>query len=210
MSKFDNIELAEMLNTRFCHDMAGPVSAIANGLTFFLNEDNQDMMNDAKDLLTMSSKEALAKLQTYRMAYGRTDKDAEGDITELRDIVTSFFAYSKLDINWPANSGFDVKIDTDLRRLVVNMILFVSQIMPFGGNLAVLKDGNEIKISGNHSRLKEVPENIAILEGDESIELTPSNVTTFFLKTLSDQVGAQLKLEQNTESVSFIANITAI
>ena len=62
----DNIkhemQLSEMINTRFCHDMAGSISAMFNGIEYYneLVGQDEEMQQQAMDLLVMSSKESLA------------------------------------------------------------------------------------------------------------------------------------------------------
>ena len=71
------IRMSELLLTRFTHDIAGPVSAVSNGLDFLMQDSKNaddpggiEIRNQAVDLVEESAKQSLARLQAYRMAYG--------------------------------------------------------------------------------------------------------------------------------------------
>ena len=50
--------LAEMLCTRLCHDLTGPIGAVNNGAEF-LGDEGFDMQNEAVQLILSSAHEAV-------------------------------------------------------------------------------------------------------------------------------------------------------
>ena len=58
----DETRLAEMLCTRLCHDLTGPIGAVNNGAEF-LSEEGFDMQNEAMQLILTSAHEAVNRLQ---------------------------------------------------------------------------------------------------------------------------------------------------
>jgi len=50
----DETRLAEMLCTRLCHDLTGPIGAVNNGAEF-LSEDGFDMQHEAMQLIFTSA-----------------------------------------------------------------------------------------------------------------------------------------------------------
>ena len=130
-SAFREGELALMLCTRLCHDMAGPISSVSNGLEFY-HEVAQDaeMQQQAMDLIEMSSKSGESRLQLNRIAFGRADVTAESDLKEFKNIVTRYFSQGKILVEWDGqhheSTGW---INSEMRRLVASMILLVAQVM---------------------------------------------------------------------------------
>ena len=55
-------DLAALLCSRLCHDLIGPVGAIANGVEFLQMEDDAEMQEQAVGLLAGSAADASAKL----------------------------------------------------------------------------------------------------------------------------------------------------
>lgn len=209
LAGLDSIAFAEMLNTRFCHDMAGPISAIHNGLDYLIDESiPEEMRNQARDLLVLSSKEALAKLQTYRLAYGRASATGESSVAELKDIVQRYFLHGKVALDWP-DGGFSANINNEIRRLLMNMILLVSRMLVYGGTLSVRKEvmphGRRLHVSGAHEKVKHDPELEKILNGLESVGPTPHNVPVLFTAGIAAQRGIRLRFSASDTKVDFTA-----
>src|SRR5918912_397481 len=59
----------ELLAARLCHDLISPVAAIANGAEL-LGEDDPEFARKAAALVGTSAREANARLQFFRFAYG--------------------------------------------------------------------------------------------------------------------------------------------
>lgn len=210
---FEKTLLAEMLSTRFCHDMAGPVSAINNGLEFLFSEDDKKMQAQAKELLQLSAKEALAKLQVYRMAYGKANAGSESDVKEFEAIVRTFFEHGKVKLIWSDTIANDHngKISNEMRRILINMITTVAGMLIYGGELAVYVEkvaGNRhFYVTGKHDKIKNDPEIVKIINGGssqkEQIELTPHNVPIYFLIDLARKKNIQLAFEVYEGKVVF-------
>jgi len=62
--------LAGLLCSRICHDLISPVGALGTGIEILNDETNADMHEDAIDLIKNSSRQANAKLEFLRDAFG--------------------------------------------------------------------------------------------------------------------------------------------
>jgi histidine phosphotransferase ChpT len=76
-------KLAEMIATRLCHDLTGPIGAVNNGAEF-LDEEGFDMQNQAVQLILSSAHEAVNRLQFYRQAYGRVGDTGEASLSDKK------------------------------------------------------------------------------------------------------------------------------
>ena len=65
-----DMDLSALLVSRVCHDVISPVGAIANGLEVLEDEDDEAMQKIAMDLVRRSARQASAKLQFCRIAFG--------------------------------------------------------------------------------------------------------------------------------------------
>ena len=68
--KIDPLELAALVASRVCHDIISPVGAIVNGLEVLEEEKDESMREFAQDLVQKSARQASAKLQFSRLAFG--------------------------------------------------------------------------------------------------------------------------------------------
>lgn len=130
----DELRLASLLCARLCHDLVGPVGAINNGLEL-LAEQGPGPADDIVELLVGSGGEATRRLQYYRAAYA-----AGGGVRSLdatRRIAQTMFAGGKVALDWPENSASDLAEHAELSRLVLNMILCATEMLPRGGDVAL-------------------------------------------------------------------------
>ena len=66
----DSLDLAALLCSRVCHDVISPVGAIVNGLEVLEDDSDASMRDFALDLIQKSAKQASARLQFARLAFG--------------------------------------------------------------------------------------------------------------------------------------------
>src|ERR1700693_6443312 len=64
------LDLAALLCSRVCHDLISPVGAIVNGLEVMDEDKDEETKVFALDLIKKSAKQASAKLQFCRLAFG--------------------------------------------------------------------------------------------------------------------------------------------
>ena len=97
-----DLELAQLLCTRLCHDLAGPVGAIAAGVELIGDD---PAMADAETigLIGDSSSAASRKLKFLRAALGYA-QNAGGDLKNLVDgyIAATSGPGGRVDVTWPS------------------------------------------------------------------------------------------------------------
>ena len=89
------ITLSSLLITKFCHDLAGPLGGLQNGIEFLSESES----SDAAELLALSSNEASARLQVFRHAYGTFAPQSSANAAEMEQIVHGFLKQTKLAAN---------------------------------------------------------------------------------------------------------------
>jgi histidine phosphotransferase ChpT len=208
------MELSELLLTRFCHDMAGPISAVNNGLEFLGDEGDKAMREQALDLLQLSAKEAFVKLQMYRIAYGRASAASDTSTQETRDIAHTYFSQSKMTLDWPASGAqaFPERITSEDRQLLISALLNCSTLLIYGGTLRVRytqESGRDIFTFVMHAqRLKDPSDLITFLraKNEDEMTLSPSTVTFSFLRQLALERGVEItsQIESDTVTLVFI------
>ena len=79
----EDVDLVAMLCSRLCHDLVGPISAVANGVEVLQEDDDEDMRKAAVELLAHSSLLASNRIKFYRLAFGAAG--GEGVMISLQD-----------------------------------------------------------------------------------------------------------------------------
>lgn len=136
----DDLRLASLLCARLCHDLIGPVGAVNNGLELLADE-VPEAPADIVELLVESGGEASRRLQFYRAAYGA----ARGGRTldTARRVALGLFTSAKITLDWPEDAisapgpGSALAEHPDFSRLVLNMVLCATEMLPRGGGIAL-------------------------------------------------------------------------
>lgn len=202
-------KLATLLCTRFCHDLAGPIGAFNNGLEY-IEEADAVMRDQALDLLGLSSKEAIARLQFFRQAYGIVNVEGgEASLSSLKSLANDFLRTQKISLDWDDNytDSLGVSVGPETSRLILNMILAVSKNILKGGviEIQVEKKDNGIEIStaakGEKIKLStELQEAIAGLITEQQIN--PRNIQFIFLNALAKAVNTKIDMEHGDDFVA--------
>lgn len=192
-------KLAEMIATRLCHDLTGPIGAVNNGAEF-LDEEGFDMQNEAVQLIVNSAHEAVNRLQFYRQAYGRVGDSGEASLSDKKKITADFFSGTKVKIDWPDShtDASGVAISQKMSRLLLNLFIIAGASAIRGGTMAVrvaqsLEGEKQIDIAVHGETIKLDPETAAILQGaGDDITLTPKSAQPFLAAKLAEELQAKV------------------
>ena len=86
------LDLAALLCSRVCHDLISPVGAIVNGLEVMDEDKDEETKVFALDLIKKSAKQASAKLQFCRLAFGAAGSaGAQIDLGDAEKVARGLF-----------------------------------------------------------------------------------------------------------------------
>lgn len=206
------LRMAELLCTRLCHDLTGPIGAVNNGAEF-LSEEGFNLQSQAVELIVSSAFSAVARLQFYRMAYGRVKDHGEAPLADKQKMAADFFVGSKVTLDWPDEhtDAASVSISLKMVRLIFNLLILSSSALLRGGAVSVritrTEEGNKlIQVGGSGPAVKWEEEASRILIGQPDDELmTPKNVQYYLTRRLADELNVTLTLEAGPEAIAFSA-----
>ena len=137
----DPLDLAALVCSRVCHDVISPVGAIVNGLEV-LDEDNDPTMRDfALDLIRKSARQASARLQFARLAFGAAGSaGAAIDLGDAESVARGMFADEKVMLSWTAPRAL---LPKNRVKLLLNLLVLATNAIPRGGQITVTVDGDE-------------------------------------------------------------------
>lgn len=199
-----DLDLAALLCSRVCHDVISPVGAIANGLEVLEDEDDEDMKKVAMDLVRRSARQASAKLQFCRIAFGAAGSaGASLDLGEAGDTAKSFVGEEKVKLDWRAPRETRPKGEV---KLLLNMMLLAMAAVPRGGTVtvAIEEAGPSVSATGDAAR---IPEKIVqLLQGKfEPADLDARLVQAYYSKRLAEQSGFELRAAMSGNEARFEA-----
>lgn len=130
----DGIDLASLLCSRVCHDVISPVGAIVNGIELYDSGD-ASMKEFSIDLVRKSSRQASARLQFARIAFGAAGSaGAMIDTGDAGNVAQAFFADEKINIAWNVPRALLPKNQV---KLILNLVMIATHAIPRGGMLTV-------------------------------------------------------------------------
>ena len=192
-----DLRVAELLTSRMCHDLVGPIGAVNNGMEL-LGDGGMEMADDALKLASRSAGQAAVLLQFYRMAYGMAGNRQGGDLTPMRELAVQFFSHQKATLEWVQTSAPE-GLPESAGKLILNMIILAAEALPRGGTVGVLfsKEAGAVDIVvvavGADAGLRD--ETHASLKEDVVVEdLTPRSVHGYFTRLLARRIGGDLEV----------------
>jgi histidine phosphotransferase ChpT len=164
--KIESLDLAALLCSRVCHDLISPVGAIVNGLEVMEDDNDQETKAFAMDLIKKSVRQASAKLQFCRLAFGAAGSaGAQIDIGDAEKVARAFLEDDKTKITWNLPR---VLLPKNRVKLLLNMLLIAGQSIPRGGQIVVDPVGEgevmsfRISATGGYAKIPQaVPELLA-------------------------------------------------
>lgn len=131
----ESLDLAALLCSRICHDLISPVGAIVNGIEAYEDAKDDEMKSFALDLIKKSGGQASARLQFCRLAFGAAGSaGAQIDLGDAEKVARGFLETDKLKLGWNLPRLLLAK---NRVKLLLNLLLLVSQTIPRGGTLVV-------------------------------------------------------------------------
>ena len=205
-----DLRVAQLLCSRLCHDLIGPIGAVNAGLEL-LQEGNRaaGISQDAMALVLDSAHQMTGRLAFYRMAFGLGGgASGSASLGSVRALADAFLAEGGVSLDWPGDgdvsSAFSVPVKA--AKLLLNLILLGKEALPRGGALSLrfaeMTDargipglGVAMTAAGRGAHVRD--EVHGALNGDCDAEsLSARTVHGHFTRCLADSVGAGFEVSE--------------
>jgi histidine phosphotransferase ChpT len=190
--------IAELLCSRICHELVAGVAAINNGVEL-ISEIDPSMFEEAMELIGSSAKQASARVQYYRMAYGFAGYDALSSMAAVGELVSGLIATeSRYSVELPR--AVSPPLQAGWGKLLLNLLVMGMECLPRGGTVVpavVAAEGKAIVsviARGDEAR---VPDRYReVLEGTIALEAVSAlNVHAFYTAALAGAVGRGIDID---------------
>ena len=160
--------ITSFLITKFCHDLAGPLGGLQNGIEFL----SEAEAGDASELLGLSMSEASARLQIFRNAYGTFAPESLANGAEAEQMVHHYLKQTKL----AANINITGIFTQQMRGAMLQQVLLAHQLLIYGGRLEISSNGKQLTIIGSAEKMHDDVEIKALLMGSGAVSV-PANAS---------------------------------
>lgn len=130
-----DLAIIELLCSRLCHDMVGPVGAATNGIEL-LREVSAGQHADIIDMTDASARTAWRRLEFFRVAFGSAGGRDGWGTNELSQLAQNMLRDGKVGLDWQTDPAI-TELEGRGAKLVLNLVLLLAEAMPRGGLLSV-------------------------------------------------------------------------
>ena len=204
-TRIEALDLALLLGSRLCHDLVSPLGAISNGVELMQMGGAQMTAAQGPEmqLIADAVASARARIQTFRMAFGRSGDEQRVSGPDLARLIRDMGSQGRLKI--------ELHADGDQPRREVQMLLLalmcLESAMPWGGRVLVVRNGGGWRLVGEADRLKPEPELWAWLDGSPADLPHPPSARIHFalLSEAARAAGRSLtwELDERGAEISF-------
>lgn len=196
-----SLALSRMLVTRLCHDLAGPLGAVATGVEFLSEAGEADP--SSLGLIASSAKSAIDRLKLLRTALGRAGGQDGADLPVL---LAGYFeavqgARHPVEIDWEIDRDFMAAADTV--QMLALLVLLTSDAMARISVLRVALEGGAVVISATGRALAE--DRFAALQAacadPASVAVEPGTATGMYAALMADEIGCEMTLSRDENGV---------
>lgn len=191
MSQLVDMRVSELLMSRLCHEIVGPVGAVNNGVEL-IEEMGEAMGEDAMALIGNSARQAAARLQFHRVAYGRTGRK-ETRAPDLRAIAQGALSGGRVKLEWEMGA-IAPDIPEGAGGLILILIDMGATALPRGGTVSVrVARAVEVTAAGPGAALPE--DLVRAMDVAADIDtLSARTVQGYWAALLADGLGRSLRV----------------
>ncbi|MCV3241805.1 histidine phosphotransferase ChpT [Mesorhizobium sp. ZC-5] len=199
-------DLAALLCSRVCHDIISPVGAINNGLEL-LDEGGAD--EDAMNLIRTSARNASARLQFARIAFGAAG--SAGMLIDTGDaeaVAIAFLKNEKPELIW---NGGRALLPKNKVKLLLNLILIANGAIPRGGKITVTLENVETEpkftLAASGPMVRVPPKFLEMHSGNKPEEAIDAHaVQPYYTLLLAREAGMTISIRATAEEIVLTAS----
>ena len=204
----DSLDLAALLCSRVCHDVISPVGAIVNGLEVLEDENDASMRDFALDLIRKSSRQASARLQFARLAFGAAGSaGALIDLGDAEQVARGMFQDEKVKLSW---NGPRALLPKNRVKLLLNLLVIATNAVPRGGTIDVVISGDaeasEFVLTSKGTNARIPPHAEELLAGSpESGTVDAHGILPYYAGLVAREAGMTVSLALDGDAVKITA-----
>jgi len=198
-------ELAALLCSRVCHDIISPVGAINNGLELL---DEGGTQEDAMALIRTSARNASARLQFARIAFGAAGSAGmQIDTGDAQSVATAFLKNEKPELVW---NGGRALLPKNKVKLLLNLVLVATGAIPRGGRITVtledLETAPKFSLAAAGPMVRVPPKFLELHSGNKPQEpIDAHTVQPYYTLLLAREAGMTISIRATAEEIVLAA-----
>ncbi len=191
-----DVNLAELIGSRICHDLISPIGAITNGLELL------DMVGAVQgpemELISGSVGSAGARIRFFRVAFGSASDQPLGK-TEVAELLKDIERAGRVRVNW----NLTEPVPRNQVKLAFLALMCCESAMPLGGEVEISVNGTGWQVTGTADKLNVDPDLWKnVTTGRFPKKITPAQVQFALLPETATAMGRRVSVETNSTRVA--------
>ncbi|WP_299983348.1 histidine phosphotransferase family protein [uncultured Ruegeria sp.] len=190
-----DVNLAELIGSRICHDLISPIGAITNGLE--LLEMVGAVQGPEMELISGSVGSAGARIRFFRVAFGSAGDQPLGR-SEVVELLKDLERASRVRITW----NLSEPVPRNQVKLAFLAIMCCESAMPFGGEVGIATQGSAWTVIGTADKLNlDTGLWKGVTTGQFANKLSPAQVQFALLPDTASGMGRRVASETTATQV---------
>ncbi|WP_299946033.1 histidine phosphotransferase family protein [uncultured Ruegeria sp.] len=190
-----DVNLAELIGSRICHDLISPIGAITNGLE--LLEMVGAVQGPEMELISGSVGSAGARIRFFRVAFGSAGDQPLGR-SEVVELLKDLERASRVRITW----NLSEPVPRNQVKLAFLAIMCCESAMPFGGEVEIATQGSAWTVIGTADKLNlDTGLWKGVTTGQFANKLSPAQVQFALLPDTASAMGRRVASETTATQV---------
>ncbi len=206
------LAMIESLTARICHDLVGPVGAIANGVEL-LADDPAKPDPEVIQLIASSARSASQRLQYFRTSFGAGNAlSTTRALSDARALALTLNETGKVTVEFPApDADVEAAAGRQVAKILLNLLLVAHECLPRGGGILVRMtlDANALRMTiaaeGVQARLAD-DNRTALTPDPHAHAMSPRGVPARLAQLTAASIGATLHVEESAGRIALIGN----
>lgn len=191
-------DLVALICSRLCHDLAGSIGAVNNGVELLAEETDAAMREEAIGLIAQSASDAARRLSFFRLALGASGSISEPmAYTEFSRVAKAYFDGGKLSLLLPSTAA---PLPKPLGKALLLGLSLAAQALPRGGSLSLTNDAGAWLIRAEGTTLRWSGQ-VADGLGDGPLPAEPAAAIARYARQLTETAGCRLRAEAGDTAV---------
>jgi histidine phosphotransferase ChpT len=144
------LKLAELVSSRVCESLIGPIGAVVNGLELLRFAEDGRASAATQTQIDRDCARIIDRLRFFRLAYGCDDDEVPVALHDLRAMAEAFFTETRIALDWPANDELPADpsagVDRNAARVLLNGLLVIAECLGMRGTIAVRMTGEDAAV----------------------------------------------------------------
>jgi histidine phosphotransferase ChpT len=207
----EDTTLAALISSKICHDLAGQIGAINNGLELLEEESDEDAKYYALELIQNSAKAAWAQLDFNRLAFGvAASLGAIVPSGHVEQVARRYVENGKRRLHWKSDVH---DLEKDVAKLILALLAVAITALPAGGDFYVGFSTSNPKDRARHrfkltiqcrGRSARIPEGVAeVFAGKGSRAIDGKLVIAYYAARLSAEGALEISVVKKGDDVVF-------